>query len=129
MCIKYTKVYELPFNFCGLAIPSCSDCPVDKPDVCNCGVCGSYGGCSFSCNSSHPTSISQGLTECQIGNLLFRKLFLYLKYFRSLKFILIPISLFYFPTATTSTKTTAAILESTNIPNSGIDILLDLKKY
>ena len=33
-----------------LTMISCDDCPTESgPDVCECGVCGSYGHCSFSC--------------------------------------------------------------------------------
>ena len=46
---------------------SCSECPSDKPDLCNCGVCGSYGGCSFSCDINSATARNKGFTNCVPG--------------------------------------------------------------
>ena len=50
-----------------IELPLCSDCPSDKRDECNCGVCGSHGGCSFSCDVKSDKSIERGYFKCHQG--------------------------------------------------------------
>lgn len=40
-------------NECKREDPTCSACPANMPDQCNCGICGSFGGCSTSCQKHH----------------------------------------------------------------------------
>jgi len=57
--IKHEVAYTLK------ELPLCSDCPSHKRDECNCGVCGSHGGCSFSCNVKSDKSIESGYFKCR----------------------------------------------------------------
>ena len=58
--------------FSWLAIPLCSECPAAKPDKCNCGVCGSYGECKYSCNPESDeykqNELDKGFIQCRKGN-------------------------------------------------------------
>ena len=50
-----------------LDLISCADCPQDKPDGCNCGVCGSHGGCAWSCDANHADSVRFQYVACILG--------------------------------------------------------------
>merc|ERR1712151_840289 len=47
----------------------CKDCPADKPDMCGCGVCGSFGNCTpdLSCDANSQFSIDRGFFACKQG--------------------------------------------------------------